>query len=51
MRWLAGFLDFDYLTPFIVPALGTGAVRHLFFVAVGALGKRVSGEKVVRAPG
>jgi hypothetical protein len=49
--WLAGFLNFDNFPAFIVPALGAGAVRHLLFVAVGALGKRVSGEKVVRAPG
>jgi hypothetical protein len=48
---LAGFLDFDNFATFVIAALGAGAVRHLFFVAVGALGKRMSSEKVVRAPG
>jgi hypothetical protein len=49
--WLTGFLDFDNFAAFIVATLGAGAVRHLLFVAVRALGKRMSGEKVVCAPG
>jgi len=48
---LAGFLDFDNLAPFIETALGADAMRHLFLVAVRALGKRMSFECVVSAPG
>jgi hypothetical protein len=46
---LAGFFDLDDLAPFVVAALGAGAMRHLLLVAVRALGKRMSFEKVVSA--
>ena len=36
---LAGFFDVEDFASFIVTALGAGAVRHLFLVAVGALGQ------------
>jgi hypothetical protein len=36
---LAGFFDVQNFTALVVSALGTGAVRHLALVAVGALGE------------
>jgi len=48
---LAGFFDFHYFAPFVIPALGAGAMRHLLLVAVRALGQRVLRQGVVRAPG
>src|SRR5437660_3551496 len=47
---LAGFLDFHDFAPFVVPALGAGAMRHLFFVAVWTLRQRVLGQRIVRPP-
>jgi hypothetical protein len=38
-KGLARLLDVENLAPFIVPALGAGAMRHLLLVAVGAFGK------------
>ncbi len=48
---LAGFFDVENFASLIVPALGTGAVRHLLLVAVRALGKAVGLESIVGAPG
>src|SRR5579864_6505642 len=47
---LAGFLDFHDFAPFVVPALGAGAMRHLLFVAVWTLRQRVFGQRIVRPP-
>src|ERR1700758_1064772 len=47
---LAGFLDFHEFAPFVVPALGAGAMRHLFLVEVGTPRKRVLGRRIVRPP-
>ena len=46
---LAGFFDVQDFTAFVVSALGTGAVRHLPLVAVGALGERMGFECVMSA--
>jgi len=46
---LAGFFDVQNFTALVVSALGTGAVRHLALVTVGALGERVALECVVSA--
>ena len=48
---LAGFFNIEDFASFIVTALGAGAVRHLFLVAVGALGKAVRLQRIVSAPG
>jgi hypothetical protein len=48
---LAGFLDFENFASLIVPALGASAMWHFLFMAVGALGKAVAFERVVRPPG
>ena len=48
---LAGFFDVENFASLIVSALGASAVRHLFFVAVGTLGKAVALQCVVGAPG
>jgi hypothetical protein len=49
--YLAGFFDVEYFPPFIVAALGAGAMRHFFLVTVRALGKGMALEGVVCAPG
>src|SRR5215510_12864033 len=46
---LTSFLYFKDFTSFIVPTLGTGPMWHLFLVTIRTLGKRVGGEKIVRA--
>jgi hypothetical protein len=48
---LAGFLDVENFSSLIVSALGAGAMRHFFLVAVGTLGKAVAFQSVVGAPG
>jgi hypothetical protein len=48
---LAGFFDVQDFASFIVSALGTGAMRHFFLVAVGALGQGMAFECVVGTPG
>jgi hypothetical protein len=48
---LTGFFDVENFASLIVAALGAGAMRHFFLVAVGALGKGVAFEGIVRAPG
>src|SRR5581483_4079187 len=48
---LAGFLYVQNFPSFVVTAFGTGTVRHLALVAVGALGERMSFQRVVSAPG
>ena len=48
---LAGFLDFENFASLIVPALGASAMWHFLFVAVGALGKAMALERIVRTPG
>jgi hypothetical protein len=47
---LAGFFDVKNFATLIVTAFGTGAMRHLFLVTVGALGKTVAFQSVVGAP-
>jgi hypothetical protein len=37
MLGLAGFLDFQNFTAFIVAAFGAGTMRHFTLVAVGTL--------------
>ena len=44
---LAGFLDLDHFAPLVITALGAGAMRHLFFVAVRALRNTGLSQKVV----
>jgi hypothetical protein len=48
---LAGFLDFQNFASLIVPALGASAMWHFLFMTVGALGKAVAFERIVRTPG
>jgi hypothetical protein len=48
---LAGFFDFEDVASLVGAALGAGAMRHLLLVAIGALGKRMAFEGIVRAPG
>src|SRR5581483_5266838 len=48
---LARFLYVQNFPSFVVTALGTGTMRHLALVAIGALRERVSFERVVSAPG
>ena len=45
---LLGVFDFDDFAALVEATLGAGAMRHFLPVAVGALGKRVSREVVVR---
>jgi NADH/NAD ratio-sensing transcriptional regulator Rex len=48
---LAGFFNVEDFASLIVAALGASPMRHLFLVAIGALGKAVGFQCVVRAPG
>jgi hypothetical protein len=48
---LAGFFEVEDFASLIVAALGAGAMRHFFLVAVGAFGKAVAFQRVVGAPG
>jgi hypothetical protein len=48
---LAGFFDFHNLAPFVVAALGAGAMGHLLLVAVGALRQRMLRQGIVRPSG
>src|SRR5205814_4539121 len=47
-KLLLGFNVQDF-APFIVAAFGAGTMRHLAFVAIRALGKRMRGQKIVGA--
>src|SRR5204862_70725 len=47
-KLLLGF-DVQNFAPLIVAALGAGAMRHLALVAIGTLGKRMPGQKIVGA--
>ena len=49
-RQLAGFFDLQYIAALVITALRASAMRHLFLVAVGTLGKRVALESIVRPP-
>jgi hypothetical protein len=46
---LACLFDVQNFAALVVAALGTGAVRHLALVAVGALGKRVAFQCIMGA--
>jgi hypothetical protein len=48
---LAGFLDINDFASLIVPAFRAGAMRHLLFVAVGALRKAMALQGIMGAPG
>jgi len=48
---LAGFFNVENFASLIVTALRAGAMRHLFLVTVGTLGKAVGLQRVVGAPG
>src|ERR1700729_3860583 len=48
---LAGFLNVENFSSFIVAAFGAGAVRHFLFVTVGAFREGMALQGVVSAPG
>src|SRR6266403_387130 len=47
---LAGFLDLNHFAPLVIATLGAGAMRHLFLVAIGTLGKGMLRQGIVRPP-
>jgi hypothetical protein len=46
---LTGFLDFEYVTAFIVATLGAGAMWKLAFMAVRTFGETNRNQRIVRA--
>src|ERR1700733_4169170 len=47
---LAGFLDFENFSTFVVATLGAGPMRHLALVAVGTFRECVAFQRVMGAP-
>jgi hypothetical protein len=46
----ASLFDLDYLATLVVAALGTGAMRQLALVTVGAFGERLRRQMIVGTP-